>query len=203
MRQPLIENKVCLPLDPSVLYAPFYEGQLLAIDQTLTVRPFCVPQDLPAIHSWILAYSGAANSSLPSPVPQLLETYNHLITSDYSQSLIALVDNRPLLQFDIIRADKDELSLEYAVEPGDFSFHFLFSPFFTEEPDFYTEVMDRCIKSLGYFPEVGRLFCKSYQMDRRSNLLLQQAGFVLNKQSRERTGEVNIYRHDMLEKVEQ
>jgi hypothetical protein len=192
MRYPFTAKEICLSLDPAVLYDPFYEVALPGTDQTLTIRPVCVPQDLPVIHSWILAYSGA--TTVHAPVPQLLETYNHLLTANYSQSFLAVVNDRPLLQFDIIRADKDDLSLEHQVLPGDFSFHFLFSPFFTEQPAFYIDVLVHCLRSFAPYPEVRRLFCKSYLMDKRSNQLLQEAGFMLEKKLHERSGEVNIYR---------
>jgi hypothetical protein len=201
MLHPFTEKQVCIPLDPSVRYDPFYRVQLPANEQELTIRPFCVPEDLPAIYSWIHAYSGATGKDAVSPVPQLLETYTLLLTSDYSQSFIAAVNNKPLVQFDVISAGRDDISLEQQIQPGDYSFHFLFSPFFTQPPGYFTEAMGHCLKSLAPFPEIRCLLCKSYGLDKRSNRLLQDTGFVLNKQARERTGEINIYRYNQLAAV--
>jgi hypothetical protein len=113
---------------------------------------------------------------------------------------MAEVDDMPLLQLDIMRADKDEISLKEEILPGDYSLQFLFSPLFTEPAAYFVAAMDKCLQGIFSFPEVKRLFCKTYALDKKSNRLLQNAGFVLDKKVRDYTGDVNIYRYEVVAK---
>ena len=196
--RPFIEKQLCSPLDPAVRYTPFFYGLLPGDHRVFSLRPFCIPNDLPAIYNWIQKFGSGPGRNNPSPVQQLLEAYHDLLTSDYSQSLIAEVDDEPILQIDIVRADQDEISLREEIQPGDYCIHFLFSPYFDESPAYFAEALHSCLYSFFSFPEVKRIFCKAYVIDNRSNLLLRNAGFVLNKTVRDYPGSVNIYRHDQV-----
>jgi hypothetical protein len=193
---PFNEKQLCIPLDPSVRYDPFFFAQLPGEPRIFSIRPFCIPQDLPVIHNWIRRYCGVSDNGDSTPLQPLLETYNTLLTAEYSQSLIAEVDDVPLLQLDIKRADKDEISLKEEVQPGDYSLQFLFSPSFTQPADYFVAAMEKCLQGIFHFPEVKRLFCKTYSLDKKSNRLLLNAGFILDKKVRDYTGEVNIYRYE-------
>lgn len=193
---PFNEKQLCVPLDPSVRYDPFFFAQLPGDHRIFSIRPFCIPQDLPVIHKWIRKYCGISDTNDSTPLAPLLETYNTLLTADYSQSLIAEADEMALLQLDIVRADKDEISLREEIQSGDYCLHFLFSPMVTATPEYFVAAMDKCLKGIFSFPGVKRLFCKSYVLDKRSNQLLKGAGFILDKKVRDYTGEVNIYRYE-------
>jgi hypothetical protein len=194
--RPFNEKELCVPLDPSVRYDPFFVDRIPGDARTFSIRPFCIPQDLPVIHKWIRRYCGVGDNSESSPLQPLLETYNTLLTSDYSQSLIAEADDVPLLQLDIMRADKDEISLKEEIKSGDYSLQFLFSPLLPEPVDYCVAAMGKCLEGIFSFPEIKRLFCKTYALDKRSNRLLLNAGFVLDKKVQDYTGEVNIYRYE-------
>lgn len=130
------------------------------------------------------------------PIRQLLETYHDLLTADYSQSLMALIDNIPLMQIDLIRADLDEVSIREEIEPGDYSIHFLLSPEVEEPVSYFAQALNSCLYSFFSFPGIYRIYCKTSVNDRKSNSLLQEAGFILDKTISEYRGKVNIYRHD-------
>ncbi len=159
-------------------------------------KAFCIPLDLPVVYSWLHCFCHEPEKNAFSPVEQLLETYQALLTSDFSQSLLAEVNGCPLLQIDIIRADQDEISLKESIEPGDYCIHFLLSPRFPEPVGYFAHALNRCLYSFFSFPGVRRIYCKAPASDQRSNYLLQEAGFVLNKSVHDYTGRMNIYRHD-------
>lgn len=194
--RPFTEKQLCNPLDPSVRYTPFLYGLLPGDNRVFSLRPFCIPQDLPVIYDWIGEYCSVPGSNPFTPVQQLLEAYHDLLTGDYSQSLIAEVDGKAILQIDIIRADQDEISLKEDVQKGDYCIHFLVSPHFDEPIDFLAGALNSCLNSFFSFPDVQRIFCKASVYDKRSNNLLHEAGFRLNKTVKDYPGTINIYRHD-------
>lgn len=194
--RPFTEKQLCSPLDPGTLYTPFFYGLLPGDNRFFSLRPFCIPTDLPVIYSWLEQYRLEPCKTPLTPIRQLLETYHDLLTADYSQSLMALVNGVPLLQIDIIRADLDEVSIREEIEPGDFSIHFLLSPQATETLSYFAQALNSCLYSFFSFPGITRIYCKTTVNDRKANSLLREAGFVLDKTIREYRGEVNIYRHD-------
>lgn len=194
--RPFTEKQLCSPLDPAIRYTPFFYGLLPGDHRVFALRPFCIPHDLPVIYNWIQEYCSIPGKNPLSPVQQLLEAYHDLLTSDYSQSLIAEVDGKAILQIDIVRADQDEISLKEDIQAGDYCIHFLFSPQFDEPMSYFANALNSCLYSFFSFPEIRRIFCKTSVLDKRSNNLLQEAGFVLNKTVRDYPGTINIYRHD-------
>lgn len=200
--RPFTEKQLCSPLDPGIRYTPFFYGVLPGDRRVFSLRPFCIPVDLPIIYNWLQEYCSVPGKNPFAPVQQLLEAYHDLLTSDYSQSLIAEVDGMPILQIDIIRADQDEISLKEDIEAGDYSIHFLFSPHFDEPMSYFANALNSCLYSFFSFPGIRRVFCKALVSDKRSNRLLQGAGFVLNKTVKDYPGtSVNIYRHDYVPTV--
>jgi RimJ/RimL family protein N-acetyltransferase len=196
--RPFIEKQLCSSLDPSICYSPFFRGVLPGDPREFSVRPFCIPQDLPVIYNWIKGYWNDRNDDTSSPVQQLLEAYHDLLTADYSQSLIAEVGEKPILQIDIVRADQDEISLEEDIQPGDYSIHFLFPPQFEESEDYFASALHCCLDSFFSFPEVRRIFCKAHVPDDRSNRLLRDAGFVFDKKVKNYSVAVNIYCYEQM-----
>ncbi|WP_276482407.1 GNAT family N-acetyltransferase [Paraflavitalea pollutisoli] len=153
---------------------------------------------MPVIYSWIEQYRPEPCKTPLLPIRQLLETYQDLLTADYSQSLMALINHVPLMQIDIIRADLDEVSIREEMEPGDYSIHFLLSPEQQEPVSYFAQALNSCLYSFFSFPGIHRIYCKTAVNDRRSNSLLQEAGFILEKTISEYRGKVNIYRHDQV-----
>lgn len=196
--RPFIEKQLCTPLDPAVRYTPFFYGQLPGDKRVFSLRPFSVPGDLPSIYNWLNGYSGRLEKDAISPVQQLLEAYHDLLTSDYSQSFIAEVEDIPVLQLDIVRADQDEISLKQIIREGDYSLHFLFSPHVNEPMSFFAAALSNCLHSFFTFAGIRRIYCKAYYFDDRSNLLLKEAGFVLDKTVKDYPGAINIYRYERL-----
>lgn len=196
--RPFTEKLLCSPLDPGILYTPFFYGLLPGDNRIFSLRPFCIPVDMPVIYSWIDEYRMEPCKNRQLPIHQLLETYHDLLSADYSQSLMALSNGIPLMQIDIIRADLDEVSIREEVEPGDYSIHLLLSPRITETVSYFAQALNSCLYCFFSFPGVHRIYCKTSVNDRRSNSLLQAAGFVLDKTIREYRGKVNIYRHDQV-----
>lgn len=194
--RPYTEKQLCAAIDPGIRYTPFFYGLLPGDQRIFSLRPFCIPSDLPVIYSWLQQYCRAPERNPFTPVQQLLETYHALLTADYSQSLLAEVDGNPLLQIDIIRADQDEISLKANIEPGDYCIHFLLSPHFPEPIGYFAGALNRCLYSFFSFPGIRRIYCKTPAGDKRSNYLLQEAGFVLNRAVNDYSVKMNIYRHD-------
>jgi hypothetical protein len=194
--RPFIEKQLCSPLDPAIRYTPFFYGLLPGDHRVFSLRPFCIPIDLPVIYNWIHEYCSIPGQNPFSPVQQLLEAYHDLLTADYCQSLVAEVNGTPILQIDIVRADQDEISLKEDIQAGDYCIHFLFSPHFDEPMSYFANALNSCLYSFFSFPGISRVFCKASASDKRSNFLLQEAGFVLDKTVRDYPGKMNIYRHD-------
>ncbi|MBO9562600.1 MAG: GNAT family N-acetyltransferase [Niastella sp.] len=200
--RPFTEKQLCSPLDPGIRYTPFFYGLLPGDRRVFSLRPFCIPLDLPIIYNWLQEYCSVPGKNPFAPVQQLLEAYHDLLTADYSQSLVAEIDGMPILQIDIIRADQDEISLKENIQTGDYCIHFLFSPHFDEPMEYFASALNSCLYSFFSFPGIRRVFCKAAVCDKRSNRLLQGAGFVLNKTVKDYPGtSVNIYRHDYVPTV--
>ena len=202
---PFDEKKLCVTLDPSVKYDSYFFTRIPGDDRTFSMRPFCIPHDLPTMHKWIRKMRGDDDSKINDNgygdtmlLKELLETYRYLLTSGHSQSLMAEVNDDPILQLDIIRADKDAMNPTDKPMAGDYCLHFLFSPLFEDPTAYYIEALRKSLDGIFYFPEVKRLFCKSYTTNKESNRFLQNAGFVLDKKVWDYTRFANIYRYEQV-----
>ncbi len=80
---------------------------------TLSLRPFSIPRDMPAIYSWAWKLSRAANTVAAS--------YLYAGSSDFARSFMVLHNNRlALCQIDICSADKDALYDTFPSSSGDY-----------------------------------------------------------------------------------
>lgn len=142
---------------------------------TVSLRPFCIPRDMPAIYSWAWKLSRAANTVAAS--------YLYASNSDFARSYMALVNNRlPVCQVDICAADKDELGESYPTAPGDYIIRLLMNVNKTTIRQLHVKALQTCLEYFFTFPEVRQIIAEPETDNKLYNGLLQKAGFQFENQ---------------------
>lgn len=95
---------------------------------SFSVRPLCVPADLPVIYGCMSREYSDCLSPDDMPPPQLEEAYSSILASDFAQSFMGLVNDIPVCQVDIYKTKMDAISLCYEARPGDYGLHLLTAP---------------------------------------------------------------------------
>jgi hypothetical protein len=141
----------------------------------ISLRPFCVPRDMPAVYNWAWKLSRSANAVAAS--------YLYAGHADFTRSFMALVNNRiPVCQIDICAADKDELCESYHSAPGDYIIRLLMN---THKKRVRTLQVKALQTSLAYFftfPEITQIIAEPEADNKLYNDVLQKSGFQFEEQ---------------------
>jgi hypothetical protein len=142
---------------------------------TISLRPFCVPLDMPAIYSWAWKLSRSANA--------VAATYLYTGHSDFARSFMALINNRiPVCQIDVCSAEKDELYELYPSAPGDYIIRMLMNTNKKTVRPLHVKALQTCIAYLFQFPEVTQIIADPEADNKLYNEILQKAGFQFEEQ---------------------
>jgi hypothetical protein len=142
---------------------------------TISLRPFCIPRDMPAIYSWAWKLSRAANTVAAS--------YLYAGHSDFARSFMAVVNNRlPVCQVDICAAEKDELCESYPKGEGDYIIRLLMNSNKTTIRTLHIKALQTCLEYFFLFPEVKQIIAEPEADNKMYNELLLKAGFQFEGQ---------------------
>lgn len=152
----------------------------------ISLRPFSIPRDMPAIYSWAWKLSRAANSVAAS--------YLYEDHSDFARSFMAFVNNRiPVCQIDICSADKDDLYESFPASQGDYIIRLLMNTNKKRVRQLHIKALQTCLDYFFLFPEVRQIIAEPEADNRLYNELLQKAGFQFEEQVYNRYALCNLF----------
>jgi hypothetical protein len=141
----------------------------------LSLRPFCIPRDMPAICSWAWKLSRAANSVAAS--------YSYAGSSDFARSFMVMLNNRTAIcQVDICAADKDELFDAYSNSTGDYIIRVLMNNNKKTVRPLHLKALQTCMEYFFMFPEIRQIIAEPEADNKVFNEILLKAGFQFEEQ---------------------
>jgi hypothetical protein len=215
-------DSLCRPTDPFQLQAPVLTRDLPDKGYRLSIRPFCVTTDMSAVCNWLgqelgmeFGQGGGRGREAEAgqewesgmgpelergvgPEPgvgpewELRKVYIDILQSGDSQSLLCLLDKRPVCALDIGRAALNEVFMYRDTADGDYSFRMILSPYVTLR-NAYVDVVQTFLDYFFSFPNVKRVLTYLPVYDEWGNHLLQCAGFHYLDTGRTLSGAVNLY----------
>jgi hypothetical protein len=141
----------------------------------VSVRPFCVPADVSILYKWMSQEYGGPLLTRAQPPEELEESYASMIASDFAQPFMALINDVPVCQVDVYKAQQGAISLHYNVRPGDYGFQVLLSPLAIQQNMIF--LIRTCLEYFFSFPEVGRIVSDIDLKSEWDNTLFRKAGF--------------------------
>jgi hypothetical protein len=142
---------------------------------TLSLRPFSIPRDMPAIYSWAWKLSPAANTVATS--------YLYAGSSDFARSFMVLLNNRlALCQVDICSADKDELYDTFPSSSGDYIIRLLMNTNRKTVRPLHLKALQTCLEYFFLFPEIKMIIAEPEAENKMYNEILLKAGFRQEEQ---------------------
>src|SRR5687767_10907117 len=142
---------------------------------TLSLRPFCIPDDMPAIYSWAWKLSRAPKSVEAS--------YLYASSSDFARSFLVLLNNRrAICQVDICVADKDELFDAYPTSAGDYIIRVLMNTNKKTVRPLHLKALQTCMEYFFMFPEIRQIMAEPEADNKVFNEILLKAGFQFEEQ---------------------
>lgn len=153
---------------------------------TLSLRPFCIPLDMPAIYSWAWKLSRAANTVAAS--------YLYAGSSDFARSFMVLLNNRKALcQVDICAADKDELYDSYQTSSGDYIIRLLMNTTKKVFRPLHLKALQTCVEYFFLFPEIRQIIAEPEVENKVFNETLLKAGFQFEEQVYNQYATCNLF----------
>jgi len=142
----------------------------------ISLRPFCITRDMPALHGWIRNLSRAVNAVAIS--------YLYADHSDFTRSFMALVNNNrvPVCQIDICSAEKDELYELYPASPGDYVIRLLMNTNKKTVRDLQIKALQTSIEYFFLFPEIRKIIAQPEIDNKLYNEILYKSGFQFEDQ---------------------
>jgi hypothetical protein len=142
---------------------------------TLSLRPFNIPRDMPAICNWACILSRAADTVAAS--------YLYAGSSDFARSFMVLKNNRlALCQIDICSADKDELYDTFPTSNGDYTIRLLMNTNRSTVRRLHLKALQTCLEYFFLFPEIKKIIAEPQARNKLYNEILLQAGFQQQEQ---------------------
>jgi hypothetical protein len=179
-------------MDPFHQQAPVFVKPYPSENYTLTIRPFCVTTDMEVLYGWLEQQMGMQFWKKDSPRQELLQSYTDILESTYSQSLVCLLDNRPVCQMDISQAPYNEVFMYLDAGKSDYAMWLIMSPYVTVR-NAYSNIVKSCLEYFFSFEGPERIITYLPAHDEWSNHLLKNAGFEYLDTKQMLSGVVNLY----------
>jgi hypothetical protein len=141
----------------------------------ISLRPFCITRDMPALYTWMRKPGRAVNAVAIS--------YLYADHSDFTRSFMALKNNRiPLCQIDICNAEKDELYELYPASPGDYVIRLIMNTNKRTVRDLHIKALQTSIEYFFLFPEIRKIIAQPETDNKLYNEILYKSGFQFEDQ---------------------
>jgi hypothetical protein len=152
-----------------------YSKQFQHPSLTLSLRPFCIPRDMPAVYSWAWKQSRSPNT--------IATSYLYAGSSDFIRSFMVLHNNKnAICQVDICAADKDELYDAYPTTTGDYIIRLLMNTNRNVFRPLHLKALQTCVEYFFLFPEIRQIIAEPEAENKVFNDTLLKAGFQFEEQ---------------------
>jgi hypothetical protein len=142
---------------------------------TISLRPFCIMRDMPAIYGWIW--------KLRRTVSAVAVSYLYADHSDFTRSFMVVVNNRtPVCQIDISNANKDELYELYPASTGDYIIRLVMNTNKKSVRDLHIKALQTSLEYFFLFPEIRKIIAQPEADNKLYNEILYRSGFQFEDQ---------------------
>jgi hypothetical protein len=142
---------------------------------TLSLRPFCITRDMPALYSWAWKQSRSPNT--------IASSYLYAGSSDFTRSFTVLHNNKSAIcQVDICAADKDELYDTYPTTKGDYIIRVLMNTNRNVFRPLQLKALQTCVEYFFLFSEIRQIIAEPEADNKVFNDTLLKAGFQFEEQ---------------------
>jgi hypothetical protein len=118
-------------------------------------------------------YAGHLLAHLQPP-HDMEEFYATMIESDFAQPFMGLINDVPVCQIEVCKAQQDAISLYYNARRGDYRIQMMPAPLAVQENMFL--LVKTCLEYFFSFPEVGRIVADMDTGNEWGNALFKKAG---------------------------
>jgi len=185
-------DSLCRPTDPINRQAPIFVKSYPVENYKLVIRPFCIATDMEVLFGWLEQQMGIQFWRENSPRQELLQSYKDVLESDHSQSLLCLLDDRPVCLVDISRAPYSEIFMYLDSCSNDYSIWLIMSAYVTVR-NAYVNIVQAYLDYFFSSDNVQRIVTYQPAYDEWSNHLLRNAGFRYLDTKKMFSGVVNLY----------
>jgi len=148
----------------------------------VSVRPFCVSTDVSIVYKWMSQEYGGPLLARVQPPEELEESYSSTIASDFAQPFMALINDVPVCQVDVYKAQQGAISLYYNARPGDYGIQVLPAPLAIQQNMIL--LVRTCLEYFFSFQEVGRIVADIDIKSEGDTTLFRKAGFRASQKIR-------------------
>jgi acetyl CoA:N6-hydroxylysine acetyl transferase len=141
----------------------------------VSVRPFNVDTDIATLYKWMCQEYAGPLLHRTQPPSEMEELYLSMIESDISQPFMGLINDVPICQIDVYKAQQDAISLYYNARPGDYGIKMELAPLVLQQN--ITLLLQTCLEYFFSFPEVGRIVADIDMRNDSNQHMFKEAGF--------------------------
>jgi len=171
-----------LNMKKEVVYAKHFQHPSC----TLSLSPFSVSRDMPAVFSWAWKPGRAAKT--------LAASYQYAGNSDFARSFMVMLSNRfAICQVDICAADKDELYDAYPTSSGDYIIRLLMNTNKKTVRPLHLKALQTCVEYFFLFPEIRQIIAEPETDNKAYNEILLKAGFQFEEQVHNQYALCNLF----------
>jgi hypothetical protein len=146
------------------------------------------------LYGWLEQQMGMQFWKANGARQELLHSYTDSLESNFSQSLLCLLDDRPVCQMDISRAPYNEVFMHLDAEEGDHALWMIMSPYATVR-NAYGNIVEAALEYFFSFETTSRIITYLPAYDEWSGHLLMNAGFKYLDTEKMLTVVVNLYEY--------
>ena len=143
----------------------------------MSIRPVVIPDDVRWLQQWLGVQADC-----------LIPFYESLQVASFIQSMVVWENDRPVLQVDICEALFDDLGIDDAVTPGDYSLRLLWAP--DVDDNTISQALYNCLDYMFSVKKAGRILMPVHKSNIILSVWVKAAGFTLAKNILPKTGYV-------------
>jgi hypothetical protein len=141
------------------------------------IRTLDLSGDLPLIHRWVHQGYAIPFWQMNGSYEMLVETYQKVLSCEFSHSLIGSLNGSPVCQLDVYVPQFDILGKYYEAQKGDAGIHLLLGPEDSKVVNFSSKVLAFFCNVLFELGEVDRIVAEPDYRNRAANWLARRLKF--------------------------
>lgn len=183
----VVYKMLCKPVSYDTIQHIIYTRHFKTDQVIISLRLLCLSADLAMIYNW-LPWEYTRHLKKEAHVEHLHEIYSRIAGSGTAQSFMVMMNDTNLAQADVYQASADDISLQYAVKPGDYKLQFLIKPERLLIGNYSICAIQTTLEFFFSFQEVKRIVMQLDENEYLNNKM-EKAGFIFHRKvtSRQKT----------------
>ncbi|NII25071.1 acetyltransferase [Pseudoflavitalea sp. X16] len=187
----VVHKMLCKPVSYDAVQNVIYSHDFKTDQVIISLRLLCLSTDLPVIYNW-LPWEYTRHLKKEAHVEHLQEIYSRIAGSGTAQSFMVMMNGTNLAQADVYQASADDISLQYAVKPGDYKLQFLIKPERLLIGNYSISAIQTTLEFFFSFQEVKRIVMQLDENEYLNNKM-EKAGFIFHKKTTSRQKTSRLY----------